>query len=176
MLAQGLQYAPSRGIPSFVAQLNAIRQKYHGRSTLESEIGSFVSVGSTHALEMLLCSIINEGDGILVDDPIYPGTKAILRPIGANIIGVHTDKDGMDIDCLVEKIIKHKGELPLKAIITVANGGNPTGSTLSLNRRKRLLEVAEEHDLLIIDDDPYFFLQFEDTTLPSLFELDWSSG
>lgn len=176
MLAQGLQYAPSRGIPSFVGQLSDIRRKYHGTAALESEIDTCVSVGSQNGLEMLLSSIISEGDGILVDDPIYPGTKAILRPIGANVIGVDTDDDGMDIDSLVEKINQHSGKVPLKAIITVANGGNPTGSTLSLSRRQRLLEVAEEHDLLIIEDDPYYFLQFEDTIVPSLFELDWCSG
>ena len=87
MLAQGLQYAPSKGIPSFLAQLTSIRQTYHGTSSLESEIDTCVSVGSQNGLEMLLASIISPGDGILVDDPIYPGTKAILRPIGANIIG-----------------------------------------------------------------------------------------
>ena len=62
------------------------------------------------------------------------------------------------------------------AIITVANGGNPTGSSLNMKRREKMLELADEHDLLIIEDDPYYFLQFEELKiLPSLFELDWCS-
>jgi len=175
MLAKGLQYAPSRGLPMFVEQLNGIRREYHGKSELESEIDSCVSVGSQNGLEMLLQTIISPGDGIFVDDPIYPGTKAILKPIGANMVAIDTDEDGMDTDSLETKIRECHGKMPLKAIMTVANGGNPTGSTLSLERRKRLLELADEFDLLVIEDDPYYFLQFEGCDFPSLFSLDWCS-
>lgn len=175
MVAQGLQYAPSKGLPTFVQQLNHIRQTYHGVSPHEDDIDCCVTVGSQNGLEMLLGSIISNGDGILVDDPIYPGTKAILRPLGAEMIAVETDENGMDMDSLVQRIEQYQGKVPLKAIITVANGGNPTGSTLSLDRRHRLLAIAEEYDLLIIEDDPYYFLQFEGDKVPSLFELDWNS-
>jgi len=175
MVAQGLQYAPSKGLPTFVQQLNHIRQTYHGVSPHEDDIDCCVTVGSQNGLEMLLGSIISNGDGILVDDPIYPGTKAILRPLGAEMIAVETDENGMDMDSLVQRIEQYQGKVPLKAIITVANGGNPTGSTLSLDRRHRLLAIAEEFDLLIIEDDPYYFLQFEGDKVPSLFEIDWNS-
>jgi len=89
--------------------------------------------------------------------------------------GVNTDADGMDMTDLISKIELSKSKMPLKAIITVANGGNPTGSTLSLDRRHRLLDIAEKYNLLIIEDDPYYFLQFDEDTDPSLFELDWAS-
>ena len=149
-----------------------------------------VSTGSQNGLEMLLGSLLNEGDGILTDDPMYPGTKAILRsentilvsliltirPLGASIIPIKTDGDGMDTDDLETQIEKFKESHNLKVIMTVANGGNPTGSTLSLERRHRLLELAHANDLLVVEDDPYYFLQFDGEQLPSLFELDWNSS
>ena len=149
-----------------------------------------VSTGSQNGLEMLLGSLLNEGDGILTDDPMYPGTKAILRsenttlvsliltirPLGASIIPIKTDGDGMDTDDLEKQIENFKESHNLKVIMTVANGGNPTGSTLSLERRHRLLELAHANDLLVVEDDPYYFLQFDGEQLPSLFELDWNSS
>ena len=59
--------------------------------------------------------------------------------------------------------------------MTVSNGGNPNGSTMSLERRRKLLDIAEKYDLLIIEDDPYYFIQFEDS-MDSIFKLDWMSG
>lgn len=154
------------------------------------KLSKSVSTGSQNGLEMLLGSLLNEGDGILTDDPMYPGTKAILRsenttlvsliltirPLGASIIPIKTDGDGMDTDDLETQIGKFKKSHNLKVIMTVANGGNPTGSTLSLERRHRLLELAHANDLLVVEDDPYYFLQFDGEQLPSLFELDWNSS
>jgi len=82
----------------------------------------------------------------------------------------------MDTDDLAKQIEKFKKSHNLKVIMTVANGGNPTGSTLSLERRHRLLELAHAYDLLVVEDDPYYFLQFDGEQLPSLFELDWNSS
>ena len=98
-----------------------------------------------------------------------------FRPLGASIIPIKTDGDGMDTDDLAKQIEKFKDSHNLKVIMTVANGGNPTGSTLSLERRHRLLELAHANDLLVVEDDPYYFLQFDGEQLPSLFELDWNS-
>ena len=59
--------------------------------------------------------------------------------------------------------------------MTVSNGGNPNGSSMSLDRRQKLIEIADIYDLLIIEDDPYYFLQFEEPS-PSIFSLDWNSS
>jgi len=176
MVAKGLQYAPSKGIPEFTKCIVDMRHRYHGKTEHESRIDQCVSVGSQNGLEMLLTSLVNRGDGILLDEPCYPGTKAILGPLGAEMIGVETDGDGMDVKDLIRKInqAKDKG-ITLKAIMTVSNGGNPNGASLSLERRLRLLDVAEHYDLLIIEDDPYYFLQFE-PPVESIFSLDWQQG
>ena len=62
-----------------------------------------------------------------------------------------------------------------QAIMTVSNGGNPNGSSMSLDRRQKLIEIADIYDLLIIEDDPYYFLQFEEP-VESIFSLDWNSS
>ncbi|CBY13605.1 unnamed protein product [Oikopleura dioica] len=175
-LATALQYSSSLGLASFLRHLDSLRTHYHGESSFSDNIDTCVSTGSQNGLEMLLGSLLNEGDGILTDDPMYPGTKAILRPLGASIIPIKTDGDGMDTDDLAKQIEKFKKSHNLKVIMTVANGGNPTGSTLSLERRHRLLELAHAYDLLVVEDDPYYFLQFDGEQLPSLFELDWNSS
>lgn len=72
----------------------------------------------------------------------------ILNPLGANMIPIETDSDGMDTDDLEIKIKNYKEKCNLKVIMTVANGGNPTGSTLSLERRHKLLHIAEKYDLI----------------------------
>ena len=104
MVAKGLQYAPSKGIPEFLSEIKTLRHNYHGISNLEDQIDVCVSVGSQNGLEMLLSSLINPLDGILLDEPCYPGTKAILGPLGANMIGVETDSDGMNLKDLIKKI------------------------------------------------------------------------
>ena len=104
MVAKGLQYAPSKGIPEFLSEIKTLRHNYHGISNLEDQIDVCVSVGSQNGLEMLLSSLINPSDGILLDEPCYPGTKAILGPLGANMIGVETDSDGMNLKDLIKKI------------------------------------------------------------------------
>jgi len=176
MVAKGLQYAPSKGIPEFLSEIKTLRHQYHGISTLEDEIDVCVSVGSQNGLEMLLSSLINPMDGILLDEPCYPGTKAILGPLGAQMIGVQTDSDGMNLKDLIKKInIAKEKNINLKAIMTVSNGGNPNGSSMSLDRRQKLIEIANIYDLLIIEDDPYYFLQF-DEPVESIFSLDWNSS
>ena len=109
MVAKGLQYAPSKGIPEFLDEIKSLRHRYHGISPAhENDIDVCVSVGSQNGLEMLLSSLINPSDGILLDEPCYPGTKAILGPLGAKMIGIQTDSDGMNLKDLIKKINKAK--------------------------------------------------------------------
>ena len=103
MVAKGLQYAPSKGIPEFTKCIVNLRHRYHGKTAHESRIDQCVSVGSQNGLEMLLTSLVNRGDGILLDEPCYPGTKAILAPLGAEMIGIETDGEGMVMKDLIRK-------------------------------------------------------------------------
>ena len=125
-------------------------------------------------LMKILVAMVHSQDTVLIDDPAYSGTLAILQPItseGGKLCGVRTDKDGMNMDDLERKLQNEaKGA---KLLITVPNGSNPTGASMSLERRHRLLEIAEAYDLFIIEDDPYFWLTYDrQNRLPSLFQLE----
>ena len=131
MVAKGLQYAPSKGIPEFLSEIKILRHNYHGISNLEDQIDVCVSVGSQNGLEMLLSSLINPSDGILLDEPCYPGTKAILGPLGANMIGVETDSDGMNLKDLIKKINYAKGNnINLKVRFILELGAHDLGLKL----------------------------------------------
>ncbi|OXB55516.1 hypothetical protein ASZ78_006250 [Callipepla squamata] len=112
--------------------------------------------------------LINPGDSILLDAPTYSGTLAALRPLGCSIINVPSDQHGIIPKALQEilsarspeDIKNHSCAFP-KFLYTIPNGCNPTGNSLTTDRKKEIYQLARKYDFLIIEDDPYYFLQFE---------------
>lgn len=150
-----------------------------------------ITNGSQDGLSKAFDLLLDEGDYLLADNPMYSGSLSALQPIGVNIvgnnegikknrnltffmIGIKSDQDGLNTDEL-EKCLKNWSypKKP-KALYTVPTGQNPSGSTLSLARRQHLYKLASEHNFLILEDDPYFFLQFRkpEDYLPSLLSMD----
>jgi DNA-binding transcriptional MocR family regulator len=105
---------------------------------------------------------------VLVEAPTYDRPLKILAGLGAEVIGVPQDRDGLDIDALEQALETGPPPAFLYAIPTFQN---PSGRTLSANRRRRLVELARERDLLILEDDPYGLVRFDGEALPTLFEL-----
>ncbi len=136
-----------------------------------------ITSGSMQALELVLGTLINPGDTVITEEYTYSGTLGIMRHFKANIEGVSMDYiDGMDMDDLALKLqaLKRKNIRP-SFIYTTSNHQNPTGAILSLERRKRMLELAEEYDTLIVEDDCYGDIDFTSAPTPvSLFKLDTS--
>ncbi len=134
-----------------------------------------ITSGSMQALELVLGTLIDPGDTVLTEEYTYSGTLGIMRHFKANIEGVAMDYiDGMDMNDLELKlqVLKRKNIHP-SFIYTTSNHQNPTGAVLSLERRKRMLELAEEYDTLIVEDDCYGDIDFTSTPTPaSLFKLD----
>lgn len=121
--------------------------------------------------------VIEPGTALLVEDPTYTGAIAYLRTQPCELIGVATDAEGVKPDVL-DKILTEwpsastgKGKKP-KVLYTIPCGGNPTGVTASLERKKKVYAVCQKHDLLIFEDDPYYYLQFQSPRVPSYFSLD----
>ena len=137
-----------------------------------------ITSGSMQALELVLGTYINPGDTVLTEEFTYSGTLGIMRHLKANIEGVSMDYiDGMDMDALTSKLkaLKSKNIRP-SLIYTTSNHQNPTGAVLSLERRKRMLALAEEYDTLIVEDDCYGDIDFTSTPTPdALFKLDTSN-
>ena len=137
-----------------------------------------ITSGSMQALELVLGTFIEPGDTVLTEELTYGGTLGIMRHLKANIVGVPMDYiDGMNMDGLEEtlKDLKAKRIRP-KLIYTTTNHQNPTAAILSLERRKRMLELAHEYDTLIVEDDCYGDIDFAPNPTPdAMFKLDESN-
>ena len=116
---------------------------------------------------------INRGDVMIVENPTYIGGIGAIQLRGGKMQGVHLDRNGLNTERLSALLteLKQNGNT-VKGVYLIPNFQNPTGVTLSLERRRQLIEIAETHNLIIFEDDPYCELRFEGERLPSLKRLD----
>src|SRR5436305_6124367 len=127
-----------------------------------------ITSGSLQGFVFLCEQLVRPGARVLVEAPTYDRPIKILRRLGAEIVGVPMDDDGLDIDALEQAL--RDGEKPA-FLYTIATFQNPSGRTLSEERRRRIAELAQEHDLLVLEDDPYGLVRYDGDALPSVFEL-----
>ncbi|MFC2081687.1 PLP-dependent aminotransferase family protein [Candidatus Bipolaricaulota bacterium] len=132
-----------------------------------------VTTASQQALDLLCKSFIDPGDVIFCGLPTYLGAVQAFSLFEADMQGVLLDDDGMNIDALEERIAEAKAaNKTLKAIYVIPDFQNPSGITMSLEKRKRLLEIAQREDLLVFEDNPYGHLRFAGESIPSLHSMD----
>ena len=129
--------------------------------------GLIVTTGSQQALDLIGKTMISPGDKVIVEAPTFLATIQCFRLYGADIYGAPIDADGVQVDVL-EKMIE---ELKPKLVYLIPTFGNPSGATLSLERRKRILEIAARTQTLIVEDDPYCELFFDTPPPPSMLAL-----
>ncbi len=157
--SKALQYGPTPGLREFREEI----VRFVGREGIKADLENvLITVGSQQALDLIGRVFLNEGDVVLVGLPTYLGAINAFLAYGVELVGVPLDDDGMKVDLLEEKIkeLKNKGK-KIKLIYTVPTFQNPAGVELSEERRKRMAEIAEENDLLIVEDEPYSMLRFE---------------
>jgi DNA-binding transcriptional MocR family regulator len=151
-------YGPLReGISAFMANKGA---------TVKPE-GLIVTTGSQQALDLIGKCMISPGDKVIVEAPTFLATIQCFRLYGAQIINAPIDADGVDVDQLEKLIEEHKPKL----VYLIPTFGNPSGATLSLARRKRILEIAARTHTLVVEDDPYGELYFDQPPPPSMLAL-----
>lgn len=126
-----------------------------------------ITQGSQQGLDLLSKLYIDRGTVIFTENPSYLGALQSLCIFEADVVPIASDKEGMQIDPLLETLARHRPSF----IYLMPNFQNPTGASLSMERRRKLIEIVKEHDLLVIEDDPYGELVFEGERPPSLFEL-----
>jgi 2-aminoadipate transaminase len=127
-----------------------------------------VTSGSLQGFVFLAEQLVRPGSRVLVEAPTYDRPLKILTRLGAEIVGVPMDDDGLQIDAL-ERALGEGGKPAF--LYTIATFQNPSGRTLSEERRRRIAELAREHDLLVLEDDPYGLVRYEGELLPTIFEL-----
>jgi 2-aminoadipate transaminase len=132
-----------------------------------------IANGSGNALSLAFSTFVDIGDPIISEAPTFSGTLNTIRRHGAEILGVPVDDDGIVTSVVREKLeaLRAAGKR-CKLIYTIVNFQNPSGPTMSLQRRKELVALATEYDTLILEDDAYGELRFEGHQLPSLYALD----
>ncbi|XP_032043156.1 kynurenine/alpha-aminoadipate aminotransferase, mitochondrial isoform X3 [Aythya fuligula] len=182
LMKRALQYSASAGIPELLSWLKNFQRNLHNPPTAnyspeQGQMEVCVTTGSQEGLCKVFEMLINPGDNILLDAPTYAGTLAALRPLGCNIINVPSDQHGIIPNALKEilsawspeDIKSHRHSLP-KFLYTIPNGCNPTGNSLTAERKKEIYQLARKYDFLIIEDDPYYFLQFEKIMISQLLQ------
>src|SRR4051795_10299434 len=128
-----------------------------------------VTNGSMQADAFLFEQLVDPGDTVVVEAPTYDRTLLSLRGLGADVLAIPLEADGIDVEALARAL--EAGARPKLAHI-IPNFQNPAGYTLSLEKRTRLLELAEQYDFVIFEDDPYVELRFEGEDLPTMLSMD----
>jgi 2-aminoadipate transaminase len=167
------QYGTTEGLPALRNELAEWARREEGIPCNLDEI--IVTHGSQQAMDLASRVFIEPGDIVMVELPTYFGGTGAIHVCGGLTVGVPLDENGMDTEPLAEKIkqLRNVGSR-VKGVYVIPNFQNPTGATLSLSRRRRLLELAERYDFMIFEDDPYGDIRFEGERIPSLKALDIS--
>ncbi len=168
-----LQYSPTDGIPELRDQVAKFLNKDGTKYTLDHLL---ITNGSQQGLDLIARIFLEPGNKVLVGSPTYLGAiqsfeNYIRRE--SDFIPVRSDENGMDPDSVDETLtrLERQGET-VKLIYTCPTFQNPAGTVLSAPRRRRMVELAHQHDVLIIEDDPYGKLRFEGEELPKMSALD----
>jgi len=136
-----------------------------------------ITNGSAGALANVCETLLDPNDVVIAEAPSYPGAIRTVRAQGARVETVPVDAEGLPPKALAETVeaLSKQGARP-KLLYTIPNFHNPTGVTLSLERRRAILEIAQRHRLLIVEDDPYGEIRFEGEKVPSFFSLSGGDG
>ncbi len=168
-----LQYIPTEGDEELKNEMIKLLEKIYGITGIESE-NLLLTTGSQQALDILSRIFLDEESYVIVESPSYLGALNAFYVNFPKFITVPLEEDGINLNYL-EKVLKEldeKGEIrKLKFIYVVPTFHNPAGVTMSLEKRKGLIELAEKYDVLIVEDDPYGALAFDETPPDSVFKL-----
>ena len=168
---RALQYGPARGAPPLIEALTAKLNHDENLGLTTDEL--LITNGASQALGLNTRTMIDPGDTVLVEAPTWPGALNMLRRAGAQLAGLPFDAQGPDLAAMESRLeaLAAQGVHP-KLFYTIPTFQNPTGLTLSAERRAALLDLAGRYDLLVVEDDAYRELSYDGPVPPSLQALD----
>ncbi|MEV6606518.1 PLP-dependent aminotransferase family protein [Kutzneria sp. NPDC051319] len=165
--AVALQYAASEGIASVRAAVADRVAVTDGRRPGEAEL--MITSGGIDAISLIAKSLLDPGDVVVVEEPSYLGALSGFMAFDPTLRGVPLDADGLDVDALA--VLLRELPTPPKVVYTIPDFQNPSGRTMSVERRTALVELCRRHGVLIIEDVAYSQLGFDDEPRPSLWSL-----
>jgi DNA-binding transcriptional MocR family regulator len=160
-----LQYGATEGYQPLRDQLAAFMQSKGAHDVMPDQL--IVTTGSQQALDLLGKTMISPGDKVIVEGPTFLATIQCFRLYGAELISAPVDANGVDTERLEALIAEQHPKL----VYLIPTFGNPSGGLLSLERRKKVLELAVNYRTLVVEDDPYGDLYFADAPPPSMLAL-----
>ena len=169
-----LQYGPTQGEPDMIDALIAHMRAFGDKASGEQVC---VTSSSQQGLDLLSLLFLDEGAPIIMELPSYLGAIQAFRRSGADMRGIPMDQGGMDIARLEETLntLTAEGRKP-RFIYTIPDFQNPSGITMDLERRRRLIDLAGQHEILLLEDSPYRELTFTGEVFPSLWNLAGGRG
>jgi 2-aminoadipate transaminase len=168
--ARALQYGPTEGF----ARVKGCIAQVMAAEGMEVDIDEvLVTTGGQQVIDLVCKTLLDPGDVVVAEAPTYPGAIPTFSSYQADVVQVTMDDDGMRISDLEATLdeLERSGRRP-KFIYTVPNFHNPAGVTMSLERRRDLVRIAGERELLVLEDNPYGLLRYEGEPLPTLYSLD----
>ena len=168
-----LQYASTEGDPILKEEFIALLKRENGIEGLELD-NLLITVGSQSALDLVSKIFLDEDSIYFVSKPVYLGAASTFSLRSRQYVYMNLTEDGVDLDELEQSLeeIKTRGDIgKVKFIYVISNFNNPGGVTISLAKRKRLVEIAEKYDVLIVEDDPYGDLRYDGEPIDSIFKI-----
>lgn len=165
-----LQYGSGQGVPHLREQILEVMALEGISASMDNVV---VTTGSQQALDLVTKLFIDPGDVILAEAPSYVGAIGVFRSYQAHMVHVLTDENGLVPEALRETIVRLRAEnRTIKFLYTIPNFHNPAGVTLSADRRPEILAICKEHNILILEDNPYGLLSFDEPVPPAIRSLD----
>src|SRR4051794_7554536 len=168
--AAALQYGPTEGLDALKACIVQVMAA-EGMELEPSELP--VTTGGQQVIDLVARTLIDPGDVVIAEAPTYPGAVPVFASFQADVVQIELDDDGMRVDLMEAALdrLQAEGRRP-KFIYTVPSFQNPAGVTLSLERRRALVRIAQQRQLIVLEDNPYGLLRYEGEPQPTLFALD----
>lgn len=168
---KALQYGGVLGVPVLVEELLTKLRRDQG---IEADTANvIITSGASQAVELILEALLDRGDIVLAEQPTWSGFNVGVTNAGARVVPIGIDAHGTDVDQLEAELTAYRDAgTPAKFIYVIPNFQNPTGVTMTLERRQRIVELANEFDTILLEDDAYFDLRYEGDFLPTLYSLD----
>jgi 2-aminoadipate transaminase len=168
--AEALQYGPTEG---FAETVDCILEVMGAEGMLPDPDDVIVTTGGQQAIDLIAKTLVDPGDVVICEAPTYPGAVPVFCSYQAETIQIDCDQDGMKMAELEAVLTRLDGEgRGPKFIYSVPSFQNPAGVTMSLERRRRLVELARRRELLVVEDNPYGLLRFGGEPPPPLYQLD----
>ena len=168
--ARALQYGPTEGLDELKLCITEVMAAEDMRVDLDDMI---VTTGGQQVIDLVTKTLIDPGDVIVAEGPTYPGAVPTFSSYQAHVVHIDVDSDGMRVE-LMEDVLDQleRDGRRTKFVYTVPSFQNPAGVTMSLERRRKLVEIANRRELLVLEDNPYGLLRYEGAPLPTLRALE----